>query len=90
MTFCQNRDLISKNDPTLAPHLHKFICDDILQRQGRVRGAKIAWSGNFENEKFWGVMIAEATCLKFLRPCRGPLAARERLLMVGIWLVETV
>ena len=78
MTFCQNRDLISKNDLTLAPHLHKFVCDDILQDQGRVRGAKIAWSENFENEKFWRVMIAEATFLKFLRPCRGPLAARER------------
>ena len=90
MTFCQNRDLISKNDLTLAPHLHKFVCDAILQDQGRVRGAKIAWSGNVENDNFWRVMLAEATCLKFLRPCRGPLAARERPLMVGIWLVETV
>ena len=90
MTFCQNRDLISKNDSTLAPHLHKFICDDILQRQGRVRGAKIAWSGNFENEKFWRVMVAEATCLNFRGPAGGRSLRASVPLMEGIWLVETM
>ena len=81
MTFCQNRDLISKNDPTLAPWLHKFVCDDILQDQGRVRGATIACSGNFENEKFWRVMLAEATCLKFF----GPAGGRSLRVRVLLW-----
>ena len=71
MTFCQNRDLISENDPTLAPWLHKYVCGDILPDQGRVRGAKNAWSENFENEKFWRVMLAETSCLKFFGPARG-------------------
>ena len=81
MMFCQNRDLISKNDPTLASCLHKFVCDDILQRQGRVRGANIAWSGNFENEKFWRVMLAEGTSLKFFGPAGGRSLRARAVLM---------
>ena len=80
MTFCQNRDLLLKHEPTLAPLLHKFVCDDILQDQGRVRGAKIAWSGNFENDKFWRVMLAAATCLIFFGFAGGrPLRASVHL-----------
>ena len=36
-----------------------------------------------------GTPVSEELRLK-IRPRRGPLAARERPLMVGIWLVETV
>ena len=58
--------------------------------QGRVRGVKIAWSRNFENEKFCRVMLAEATCLKFFGPAGGRSLRARVPLMEGIWLVETV
>ena len=35
ISLCQNRDLISVNDPILVPCPHKFVCHDILWRQSR-------------------------------------------------------
>ena len=62
----------------MAPQI---VCDDILRGQGRVRGAKIAWSENIENEKFWRVMLAEAACLKLF----GPAGGRSLRARVSLW-----
>ena len=58
--------------------------------QGRVRECK-----NCMLQKSWQskIFVGDAVCEYFrifFAPCRGPLAARERPLMVRIWLVETV
>ena len=79
MTFCQNRDLISKNDPTLAPWFREFVCDYILRDQGRVRGAKIAWSRNLENAKFCFHIASPAPFRKLSGPA-GSRSLRARVL----------
>ena len=76
MTFCQNRDLISKND-----HTYDFFCDDILQGQARVRDAKIAWCKSFKNETFGQVMLAELTSKKWF----GPAGGRSLRASVSLW-----
>ena len=64
-----------------ALELRKFIEDGKWWHQGRVRGAKIGCSRNFENEEFCRVTLAEGTCLKFCGPAGGcSLSARIPLM----------
>ena len=60
----------------------KFIEGGKWQVQGRVHGAKIAWSRNLENEEFWRVALAEGPCLKFVGTAGGcSLSARIPLMV---------
>ena len=54
-----------RNDMVRALELRKFIEDGKWWDQGRVRGAKIAWPRNLENEEFCWITVAAGTCLKF-------------------------